>query len=150
MNSSLLIHRIAVFSRVALAALFIYAGLAKLSEPRTFAASVAMLQIVPFQWTEWIAGIFPMAELLTGLWLIAGWRMRAATLAVMLLAGTFVFTTGQAMIRNLSFNCHCFGVTIEQPPAWQVLTRALLLLALAAFLRRFAIRSERRTGSSLS
>jgi putative oxidoreductase len=127
-------HMLAAALRWGLGAVLLYAGLAKLGAARVFAADIVRLQLVPFQWAEFLAAILPIAELLTGCWLIAGWRPRAAALATILLAASFVFAASQAMARGLDFNCHCFGVATDSPPTWVVLGRASLLLGLAAWL----------------
>lgn len=129
---------IARLLRIGIGGIFLYAAFAKLNEARAFTASVVMLQVVPFRWAEWLAAMISLAELLAGAWLIVGWRLRASALAAMLLAAAFAFASGQAMIRELEFNCHCFGITAQPPPAGLVLVRALLLLGLATLLRWLA------------
>jgi hypothetical protein len=121
--------------RSALGALLTYAGCAKLAAPRAFAVSIIQLQLFPFTWTDLIVATLPIAELLTGAWLICGWRPRASLLAAMILTAGFIFAAVQASVRGLSFNCHCFGLALESPsPGW-VAMRAALLFAFAATLR---------------
>jgi len=129
---------LAALLRLGLGAVLVYAGFMKFGAARVITADVVRLQLVPFSWAEWVAAILPMVELLSGVWLITGWRPRAAALAAMLLMTIFVGAVGQATLRGIDFNCHCFGVTADSPPVALVLGRAFALLVCAALLRWIA------------
>ena len=118
-----------------LAGIFLWAGGAKAGASQSFAAEISRLQLVPFAWTEWIALSLPISELLIGLWLLSPWRRRAAALAVMVMAGLFALTTGQAVWRGLDLNCACFGPGLASPTPAFVMARALLIGAAGATLR---------------
>ena len=118
-----------------LAGIFLWAGGAKAAASQSFAAEIGRLQLVPFAWTEWIALSLPLAELLTGLWLLSPWRRRAAALAVVALAALFAFSAGQALWRGLDLNCACFGPGSASPPPAFVVARAILIGAAGAALR---------------
>ena len=128
--------------RIFLGATFLWAGWAKLDAGRAVAADIVRLQIVPFAWAEWLSAILPVAELLAGVWLIVGWRCRAAALSALLLTATFALAVGQALVRGIDFNCHCFGLSAESPPAGFVLARACALLGGATLLHRLCGSSE--------
>lgn len=140
----------AVATRFTLAAIFVYAGCAKLAAPRAFTASIVTLQLVPFLWAEWIAAILPSAEILAGVWLATGRRTSAAALAVMGLAALFAGVAGQAMVRGLSFDCHCFGISTTPAPAWFVTVRAFALFLAAAALRWHSVRRAQVGGSGVA
>lgn len=127
---------LALTLRLGLGALFAYAGLAKLGTQRGFTADVVRLQLVPFLWAEWLAAILSMAEVLTGIWLLSAWRVRAAALAAMFLASCFAIVVFQALIRGLDFDCHCFGLTTTSLAPGLVLARALLMVAVAGLIYR--------------
>ena len=130
--------------RALLAGICLWAGGAKTGASQAFAAEIARLQLVPFAWTEWAALSLPLAELLTGLWLLSPWRRRAAALAVMALATLFAFSAGQALWRGLDLNCACFGPGFASPAPAFVFTRALLIGAAGAALRRVERHVEER------
>jgi putative oxidoreductase len=137
-------HMIRCVLRFGLAGVFLYAGLMKLStDGRAFAAVIVRLQIVPFTWAEHLAAIIPMAELLTGAWLLGGWRLRAAALASAVLAGVFSIAVAQSMMRGLDFDCPCFGVSRSSPSPAFVLLRALFLTGAAGLLYRMILCPEK-------
>ncbi len=67
-------------SRLLLAAVFIYAGAVKGTDPVEFAGQVANYQLLPYAWNYLVAATLPYLELLCGLLLLLdkldldGWR----------------------------------------------------------------------------
>ena len=127
---------------IALGAVFVYASLDKIEQPREFARIVyhyrligpsAALGFVP---ANTLAVTLPWVEALTGLLLIAGLWRREAALAAALLLVTFLVAVGWALAHGIDVeNCGCFSVTGEGRAAGlKLVLQDLGLLALALVL----------------
>ena len=97
--------------RVVIGSIFIISGLGKLlSSYQNFLYVVQAYQLLPSWGEVLVAQIFPMVELITGLFVLLGlwtsWSLRGASV----LFGAFVVVVGQALIRGLPIeSCGCFG-----------------------------------------
>ena len=97
--------------RVVIGSIFIVSGLGKLLGPyQNFLYALQAYQVLP-SWAEVLtAQIFPLIELIIGLFVLLGlwtsWSLRGASV----LFGAFVVVVGQALIRGLPIeSCGCFG-----------------------------------------
>jgi uncharacterized membrane protein YphA (DoxX/SURF4 family) len=127
---------------IALGAVFVYASLDKIEQPREFARIVyhyrligpsAALGFVP---ANTLSVTLPWVEALTGLLLIVGvWRREAALTAALLLA-MFLTAVGWALAHGIDVeNCGCFSVSGEGRAAGlKLVLEDLGLLAAAVFL----------------
>ena len=101
--------------RVVIGSIFIISGLGKLlSSYQNFLYVVQAYQLLPSWGEVLVAQIFPMVELITGLFVLLGlwtsWSLRGASV----LFGAFVVVVGQALIRGLPIeSCGCFGEWIH-------------------------------------
>ena len=77
----------------------------------------------------------PPLEVILGVMLITGWRVRVASLGVLVLSIIFAFALGQALMRGLQVDCGCFG---SGKPSTQktllALGRDVLLIAASSWL----------------
>jgi uncharacterized membrane protein YphA (DoxX/SURF4 family) len=111
------IHRlVGVPLRLLVGIVFVYASLYKLLEPREFAISIALYDMLPLELVNLMALTLPAIELVTGVTVILGlWtRASAAVINGMLLMfifaiGYVVFVRGQA-----EFGCGCFSPAAEE------------------------------------
>jgi len=131
---------------IGLGAVFIYASLEKIAEPREFARIVyhyrligpsAALGFIP---ANTLAVTLPWIEALTGLLLIVGvWRREAALTAGLMLVA-FLVAVGYALAQGIDIaNCGCFSVSGEGRAAGRaagvkLILQDLGLLAVAAVL----------------
>ena len=101
--------------RIVIGSIFIVSGLGKLlSSYQNFLYVVQAYQLLPSWGEVLVAQIFPMVELITGLFVLLGlwtsWSLRGASV----LFGAFVVVVGQALIRGLPIeSCGCFGEWIH-------------------------------------
>lgn len=122
--------------------LMLWAGIAKLRDPSLAEAMVRAHGAFPPQWVPLLVGWISFAEILTGCWLLAGWRPRGAALSFLLLMSLFLFAAIDARTRGLEAACGCFGDGwMSRLPAGWVLFRDGLLFAVALwlYLRRLAL-----------
>ncbi len=96
--------------RLGLAAVFLYAAYAKLKAPwYMFAASIDSYEMVPSWASQFIARTLPAFELLLGVWLLIGWKVRWASLSGGILLMAFWLSMATAFAKGLAIDCGCFG-----------------------------------------
>jgi hypothetical protein len=94
------------FLRLALAGIFIYAGVIKLLGPKAFAHAIAQYDLVPEGLLPLVAVGLPALEVLAGLRLILEVRGSLTIIFVLLLV--FLAILGYAVSQNLDIDCGCF------------------------------------------
>lgn len=116
--------------RIALGAIFAYAAIVKISDPVSFAGSVAAYQILPYFWNYVAAAVLPFLELFCGLLLISGYRVKSATLLIAGLNAVFMVALASTIVRGLDIDCGCFKQGGEKTSAWTALGRDTVFLAM--------------------
>ena len=116
--------------RIALGALFAYAAILKISDPVTFAGSVAAYQILPYFWNYVAAAVLPFVELFCGLLLISGYRVKSAALLITAMNVVFMAALASTIVRGLDIDCGCFKQGGEKTSAWVAIARDSLFLAM--------------------
>lgn len=128
------------FSRLVLAAVFIYAGYVKASDPVGFAGQVANYQILPYAWNFLVAATLPSLELLCGILLLLNRKVRPAVLVLFVLNLIFMLLLSYTAARGLDIDCGCFNPDTESKtsPLWALWRDAgLLLLMISTWMLRF-------------
>ena len=123
---------------LAVAAVFIYAGIDKIHDPLQFADSIAAFAILPAVLINLLAMGLPPFEIACGLLLIGPWTRRVGSLAVAIILVVFMIALSSALLRGLTLDCGCFGVGApSRPRMWLelALDAALLSGALFVYLR---------------
>ena len=139
-NKSLKIAVLAL--RIALGAIFVYAGYVKLIQPwQLFAAGIAEYEIVPLWAATYMAKTLPWFELLLGLLLMIGRWSRTATVIVSGLLLVFFSLMVRAFTQGKEISCGCFGP--NEMISWRTLLRDGSMLAGALFLTVVAFRNRR-------
>ncbi|HSU91350.1 MAG TPA: MauE/DoxX family redox-associated membrane protein, partial [Sporolactobacillaceae bacterium] len=95
---------------LALAAIFAYAGIDKISEPQQFADNIAGFAILPAALINLLALTLPIFEIACALLLLLPLTRRVASLAVALICVMFFTALASALLRGLTLDCGCFGV----------------------------------------
>jgi uncharacterized membrane protein YphA (DoxX/SURF4 family) len=130
--------------RVALGAIFIYAGWVKLQDPwQLFAAGVASYEMLPMWAVEIVARTLPWFEILLGLVLISGFFMRISSTILTALLAVFFTLIVRAYLQGKEINCGCFGG--NEPISPLTMLRDGSMLAGAVVLCVMAYRSRRKT-----
>ncbi len=140
--------------RIVIAAIFIYAGFAKLIRwdmhprpPRGIVASLFALQIDSYQMLPpWavlqIARWLPWAEIAVGLLLLIGWQLRIWSTIVTLIIGGFFAAVVRAYVLHLDINCGCFAK--PEPLTGMTVLRDGALFLLAVLMTVFAFQEARK------
>jgi uncharacterized membrane protein YphA (DoxX/SURF4 family) len=110
--------------RCALAAVFLWAGIVKLADPRAFATLVAAYGLVPAPLLMPVAVGLPAAEVVAAIGLLADIRGALAIISVLLTAFIAVLIYGIRM--GLDVDCGCFGPADVESRAFHGLQAALV------------------------
>jgi putative oxidoreductase len=122
------------FTRIALGALFIFAGAAKAYDPGVFASEIQRYNLISWITAALMAVYLPWLEIMVGVLLILRWFEQGALLLIACLLLVFTFALASATFRGLSIDCGCFGKAFAETGTIFPLVRNILLLALVAFL----------------
>jgi uncharacterized membrane protein YphA (DoxX/SURF4 family) len=140
--------------RIVIAAIFIYAGLAKLIRwdmhphpPIGIATSLFALQIDSYQilppWAVLqVARWLPWSEIAVGLLLLIGWQLRLWATLVTLIIGGFFAAVVRAYALHLDINCGCFAK--PEPLTGMTVLRDGSLFLLAVLMTVFAFQEARK------
>jgi len=126
-------------SRWYLGVLFVGACLHKIAEPASFALDIATYDILPLVAINLVAIGLPWIELIAGAMLIAGWRVRAASLIIAGMMLVFLVALCIALARGLDMSCGCFASqgAEDDPISRMTVLRDLVWLGLCLFVFTF-------------
>ena len=95
--------------RIVIAAVFVYAGVAKALDPAAFADSIDGYRLLPYPGGAALSLYLPWLEIAAGLGVL--WpRARLGALSLLfLLCLVFGIAIASAWVRNLDIGCGCFG-----------------------------------------
>jgi putative oxidoreductase len=125
---------VSLLLRIALAAVFFYAGAVKASASQEFAMALLPFTFVPTQWTMPLALALAWTEILAAILLLLP---RVFPLGAVLVGGLcllFIGVLSWALWNGIIVSCGCFGAD-DSPSAWKMLLaigRDILLLGAAA------------------
>jgi uncharacterized membrane protein YphA (DoxX/SURF4 family) len=121
-----------LIGRLILAAIFLFAAWVKLKEPWwMFAASIDSYQLVAPSVSIFVARTLPWFELLLGVLLVVGFRLRWVAIASSGLLLFFWLSMFRAWLKGMEIDCGCFGPGEAISP--KTLVRDGAMLALAVF-----------------
>jgi uncharacterized membrane protein len=116
--------------RTLLGVLFLYAGIAKLADVRTFAADIANYRMLPAVVIGPFAALVPGVEVACGLALLSARTARAGALLATGLLVAFTIAAMQALARDINIDCGCFG-SVRAPVTVLTVVRDVALVAVA-------------------
>jgi uncharacterized membrane protein YphA (DoxX/SURF4 family) len=119
-----------LLGRIALAMIFLAAGIAKLREPwLQFAVSINSFKIVPDAKLEPIARILPWFEVVVGVAVLSGIRLKWTSSLATVILGGFLALLIRSWAMGIEVDCGCFGS--GEPLGPQVILRDSLMLVLS-------------------
>lgn len=134
-------HRwLGLIARLYLGGLFIWASLHKIQHPEAFAIDVATYQLLPLSVLNLFSLTVPWLELVVGILLVIGLRVRVGGLLASLLMVSFMVALGWALAKGLDLSCGCFAsqsVREQDPISWRTLVRDSAWLALGLYVTAF-------------
>jgi uncharacterized membrane protein YphA (DoxX/SURF4 family) len=142
--------------RLVLGGIFVYAGFSKLLMPNThlwpmfvlkfsistnissFAQQVESYKLISPEASQFVAHTLPFVEIVLGLLLLIGWRLRIWATAITVIMVGFLAVVTRAYLLHTDINCGCFGtpekltgMTVVRDGAFAALA---LLMTVFAFL----------------
>lgn len=120
----------AAAGRTLVGLILLASGLHKLfGAPEEFAAVIEKYMILGSEGSVMAAArLMPLAEVLIGLALVLGWRVRAATAGAASLFGIFILALGSTKLRGITLeDCGCFGKGIHLAPHWTMALDSVLI-----------------------
>jgi uncharacterized membrane protein YphA (DoxX/SURF4 family) len=130
-----------LLARLVLGGLFVFAGLGKIAIPEAFAKEIANYQLVPYALVNIMAVTLPWLEVIAGIFIIAGVRLKASSAIVGALLVMFIGGILWAMSQGLKIDCGCFAQVEATPVGWPKVFQNLGLLALAIYLFKFPLKT---------
>jgi len=120
--------------RLVLGMVFLVAAADKVANAEAFARSIANYRLLPVEVVNLVALVLPWLELLVGLMLVVGLRVRAAAVIASGLLLVFTVALVSALVRGLDIHCGCFSQTAAERIGWGRVIEDVLLLAAAVVL----------------
>src|SRR5882762_7049424 len=125
-------------ARFIVGVLFIFSGLVKADDPLGLSYKMQeFLEVWHFHWLDNYTLAFSVLmivfEIVAGVAILLGWRMKLFSWLLLLLIVFFTFLTGYAYLSGKIRECGCFGNCIPLT-AGESFTKDLVLLALILFL----------------
>jgi uncharacterized membrane protein YphA (DoxX/SURF4 family) len=160
-SSPLNFRRVIIWiGRLVLGGIFLYAGYAKIFLPNTnlwpffilkfsismnlanFAVQVEAFKLLPAWGVQFVAHALPFTEIVLGLLVLIGWRLRiwAPVLTAIMLG--FFFVVLRAYLLHMNINCGCFST--PQPINLQKVLEDAALSGLALLMTIFSFKEARR------
>lgn len=134
-------------SRIFLGVIFVYAGYTKvnwahIAVPQLqFAAAIEAYQLLPEWSVFYVTHYLPWVEIVLGVMILTGWKLRYFAAGGAGLLGTFILAMAVTYARGIEADCGCFGLGEKISPF--TLTRDTLMMLPAVFL---VFRTWRRGG----
>lgn len=97
--------------RLVLGGIFIFAALPKIADPDAFAKSISHYHLIPTAGLNFMALLMPWIELLTGIFLIIGVRIKATSAIIGSMLVVFLIAIISAIVRGYNIDCGCFAQT---------------------------------------
>ena len=113
--------------RVYLGYFFIYASLSKIPHPAQFADAISDYRLIPYMFLNLGAVILPWIELVTGIFLIIGFKSRTSIIVIGLLLIMFDVMILINMYQGAPISCGCYDV-VGEPIGWKKVLENVLML----------------------
>jgi uncharacterized membrane protein YphA (DoxX/SURF4 family) len=131
---------IALPARLYLGYVFLFACVHKIADPASFAVDIATYDILPLSLVNLMAITLPWIELAAGLFLVGGFRVRGASLAICGMMVMFMIALFVVLAKGLDMSCGCFAsqsVAEEDPISHLTVLRDAGWLALSTYIVLF-------------
>lgn len=104
-------NRLVALLRIIMGMLFLFSGIFKVIDLAAFGKVIIRYDIIPEITVPYIAVVLPFLELVVGLFLIFGFRIKSASLISIALITLFTVVIAINVIRGVSFDCGCFELS---------------------------------------
>lgn len=126
-------NRLVALLRIAMGMLFIFSGIFKVIDLDAFGKVIIRYNILPEIIIPYVAIVLPFLELIVGLFLILGFRIKSASLISAALIALFTVVIAINVARGVSFDCGCFELSrfgINEDISFTLILRDIAFLIL--------------------
>ena len=127
--------------RIFITFVFIYSGYIKLREPLQFAVALTGYRLIPDQFIFPIATYFPWVEILLGVGILIGWKIRYFAAGASALLLFFISILAVTYFRGIEASCGCFSFDDPITPL-TILRDGMIILPAAYLLLESTIRAR--------
>jgi putative oxidoreductase len=138
-----------LIARIIVGWIFIYAAVGKIANPADFAEDIKNYQLLPDFMLNIVALTMPWIEILCGIFLIVGFRLKANAFLAGGLLLTFNFAVFYAMALGLNIDCGCFSERATMV-GWTKIGENMLTIILALYIFIYPVKSLTLEKFSLS
>ncbi|OGU40279.1 MAG: hypothetical protein A2X61_09800 [Ignavibacteria bacterium GWB2_35_12] len=130
---------ITLSARVLVGGLFIFTSISKLADISVFAKEIDNYNILPMYLINIFAVLLPWLELLCGLFLLTGIRIKANAIICIGLYSVFTLAILTAMLQGLSIDCGCHTKILSDKVGITKVLQNIGLLILSVYLFFFPV-----------
>lgn len=116
--------------RLLIGAIFVFFGISKIANPLTFANEIGNYDLLPSIIVHFSSIFLPWIELIVGLFLISGIKVKENALISFILLGVFTLAVLIAYARGLDINCGCSGGDAQEKVGFKKIAENLILMAI--------------------
>jgi len=126
-------NRLTAVIRIILGVLFVLSGLSKALDVAAFSQVITNYGIIPHGLASYPAIFLPFLEIIIGINLIIGFKIKASSFLSILLMIFFIVIISYALAAGKSFDCGCFnfsklGFTLNEELSYKLIIRNIILL----------------------
>ena len=122
-------------ARLILGGVFVYAGIAKIASPREFARIVINYHILPEKIAVYFAFVLPWIELMLGIFLLIGVRVKETALGLSGLLVVFAVAVLVRYLNGAAAGCGCFSMKSSSSESFSLIVgRDAVLLACGLYI----------------
>ncbi len=119
-------------SRLFLGGIFVYAGYTKINNELGFSVAIESYQLLPLWSVLYVAKYLPWVEVVLGVMILSGWKLRWFAAGGAGLLGSFILAMAVTYARGIDADCGCFGLGEKISP--YTLFRDSMMMIPAVFL----------------
>lgn len=123
--------------RVIIGCLFVYSSMSKFIDLTLFSEIVQKYNVLPVEMVAYFSIFLPGLELVIGVLLIIGYKIKSASLLSALLMIIFVIAIFLNLLRGEDFDCGCFETSwlgIDTTIGWPIIIRNIVWFLLSVLL----------------
>lgn len=127
---------ISLIFRMVLGAMFVTVAMTKIPNPEKFANEIGNYNLLPNISLNMMALFLPWLELITGMLLIFGYKVKENSFLILGMLVVFTLGVLSAMARGLDINCGCYSEIAVKKVGWEKVLEntGLIIMALYLFL----------------
>ena len=123
--------------RVIVSFVFIYAAIEKISDPASFSDAIDNYRLLPLFLVNFFAITLPWIELVVGILLLFGVRVKENSFIISVLLVVFLVAIIISLARGLNIDCGCFGTINGTKIGLEKIVENIVLLFMSFSLMKF-------------